>query len=43
MNKWIILIVFLLSLLGAVINNLITKDPVDWIGSPPVLEKPKDY
>jgi hypothetical protein len=43
MNKWVFIITLLLSLLGAVINNLVTKDPVDWIGSPEVLEKPEGY
>ena len=43
MNKWIFIVVFLLSLLGAVINNLVTEDPVDWIGSPRVLELPEGF
>ncbi len=42
MNKWVLIAVFILSLIGAVISNILTSDPVDWIGSPKVLEKPED-
>ena len=41
--RWsIVVIAFLLSLAGAAINNLISQDPVDWIGSPPVFPKPEE-
>lgn len=43
MNKWIILAVLVLSVFGAIINNIVSKDPVDWMGSPKVFEKPKDF
>jgi len=43
MKKWVIIAAFLLSLLGAVINNLVTDDPVDWTGSPCVLELPEGF
>ena len=42
MNKWVILSAILLSLIGAIINNVITEDPVDWVGSPKVFDKPED-
>ncbi len=43
MNKLVLLLVFLLSLAGAVLNNLLSSDAVDWIGSPKVFEKPEGY
>ena len=43
MNKWVLIVTFILSILGAVLNNLINDDPVDWLGSPEVLEMPEGY
>jgi hypothetical protein len=43
MNKWVFLLALLLSLAGAVLNNLVSQNPVDWIGSPQVLQKPEGY
>jgi len=42
MNKWVIIIALLLSIAGAIINNIFSNDPVDWMGSPQVFEKPDD-
>jgi uncharacterized membrane protein YphA (DoxX/SURF4 family) len=43
MRNGVFLIVFGLSLVLAVLNNLINSDSVPWLGSPEVLEKPGDW
>ena len=38
----ILVFLFLLSIMGAIINNLTTDYSVPWLGSPEVYEKPED-
>lgn len=42
MNKWVIIGALLLTIAGAVTNNLLTEQPLKWLGSPAVLDKPED-
>ena len=43
LNKWVFVISFLLAVLGAIVNNLATAEPLDWIGSPEIIEVPEGY
>lgn len=43
MQRLILAVIVLLSVLLAVGNNLVNEDRVDWVGSPEVLEKPSDW